>query len=94
MSDEVKNGHQLRVGLIDEILSVRIFIRVIRVPWRFFHLAIIRLLCRDAEFPWNTLDELICVVSENSADMHLDLHLYLDILTHIVDQSSSSLVLL
>jgi hypothetical protein len=48
MSDEVKNGPQLWIGLINEILSEGIFIRVIRAPWKFFHLAAILLLCRDA----------------------------------------------
>jgi hypothetical protein len=55
MSDEVNNRPQLWIGLINEILSDVIFIRVIRAPWRFFHHTAILLLCRDAEFQWDTL---------------------------------------
>jgi hypothetical protein len=49
MSDEVKNGPELRVGLINEILSEGIFIRVVRALWRFFHLAAIVLLCMNQD---------------------------------------------
>jgi hypothetical protein len=55
MSDEAKNGPQLGIGLINEILSERIFIRVIHAPWRFFHLAAILVLCRNAKFRSDTL---------------------------------------
>jgi hypothetical protein len=36
MSDEVKNAPQLRVGLINEILSEVIFIRMDQPLWKFF----------------------------------------------------------
>jgi hypothetical protein len=51
----VKSGPQLRIGLINEILSEDIFLTVTSAPWRFFRLAAILLLCRDAKFRWDTL---------------------------------------
>jgi hypothetical protein len=55
MSGEMKNGPQLRIGLINEIYSEGILISVVRAPWSFLHLAAILLLCRHAKFRWDTL---------------------------------------
>jgi hypothetical protein len=51
MSDEVKNGPQLRIGHINEIISEGRFIRVIRPLGMFFHFVVILLLNRDAQIP-------------------------------------------
>jgi hypothetical protein len=55
MSDVVMNGPQLRVGLINELLSEGIFIRVDHAPWKFLRWTAVLLLCQDATFQWNTL---------------------------------------
>jgi hypothetical protein len=50
MLAEVKNGSQLRVGLIREILSEAIFIRIDQPLWEFFHWTTVLLPCRDRDF--------------------------------------------
>jgi hypothetical protein len=57
MSDNVKTGFQLRIRRINEILSEGIFTTVVRALWRFVHLAAILLLCRDAKFRWDILED-------------------------------------
>jgi hypothetical protein len=48
MSDEVKNAPQLRIGLINEIMSEATFIRMDQPLWKFFRWTTVLLLCRDA----------------------------------------------
>jgi hypothetical protein len=55
MSDELKKVPRLWVGLINEILSEGIFIRVDHAPWKFCRWTTVLLLCRDATLRWNTL---------------------------------------
>jgi hypothetical protein len=55
MSDEVKNRPQLRVGLINEILSQMIFIRMDQGLWKFFSRTTVLLLCRYATLQWDTI---------------------------------------
>jgi hypothetical protein len=45
MYDEVKNAPQLQIGLINEILSEAIFIRMDHPLWKFFRWTIVLLLC-------------------------------------------------
>jgi hypothetical protein len=55
MSDEVKNVPQLRIGLLDEIMSDAIFIRMDQPLWKFFRWTTVLLLCREATLQCNTL---------------------------------------
>jgi hypothetical protein len=55
MSDEVKYRPQLRVGLINEIVSEVIFIRMDQSLCEFFRRTTILFLCRDATLQWDTL---------------------------------------
>jgi hypothetical protein len=55
MSDEVTNAPQLRIGLINEILSEVIFIRMDLALWGFFRRTTVLLLCRDAALQLDTL---------------------------------------
>jgi hypothetical protein len=56
MSDEAKNVPQLRIGLINEILSEAICIRIDQPFWKFFRWTTVLLLCADATHQWNGLD--------------------------------------
>jgi hypothetical protein len=54
MSDEVKHAPQLRVRLINKLLSEGQFIRMDHTPWKFFRWTTVLLLSRDAAFQWST----------------------------------------
>jgi hypothetical protein len=55
MSDEVKNAPQLRIGLINKIVSEAIFIRMDQSLKKFYLWTTVLLLCRDVTLQWNTL---------------------------------------
>jgi hypothetical protein len=55
ISDEIKNASQLPVGLINELLSEAISIRVRHAPWKFFGWTTVRLRYRDPALRWKTL---------------------------------------
>jgi hypothetical protein len=55
MCRDVENAPQLRIGLINEILSEAICIRVVRGSLRFFRWTTVLLPCRDATLRWSTI---------------------------------------